>query len=89
MRNSVASPRPPEAENVGRVDVGKVVDRADPLDAPSGEAVGIDVVVVQDADDVVGGPGGVDGLHGLQHVAGVPAAANEHQGRQGHVTVPA
>jgi hypothetical protein len=89
LRNSVASPRPTEAEHVGRVDIGEVVDYADSFDASPRETVGIDFVVVQDADDLVDRSGGVDGLHSLQNVAGVPAAANEHQGRKCHVTVPA
>jgi hypothetical protein len=59
------------------------------VDAPPGEAARIDVLVVEDPDHMVGGPLGVDGLDGLKDIAGVPTAADQHQGQNCHVTVPA
>src|SRR5581483_11787006 len=70
----VTGPGPPEAEDIGGVDARQVVDRANPVHAAPGEAMRIDVVVIEDPDDVVRGLSGIDRLHSLQHIAGVPAA---------------
>ncbi len=87
--DGMARPRPSEAQHIGSVEDGHVVHSPDLGHAPSHEATQVEVRVIKDPYHLIGRPDGVNCFHGLEYVAGMPAASDEHKGKPCHVTAPA